>query len=132
MQQICYLGRFLEKFNLLFEKSNYFLEKNQILHVLSLFTTSVAFYGKFSTFNFKRFWKISIFCVKKPIYFLQPNFFEKFYYLSRFLRHFFYLERFQKTSINLICFFKKTQIFNFLRIFPRSVAFYGKLSTFNF
>ena len=52
----------------------FFFKKTQTLHVLRNFTISVAFYGKFSTFNFKRFWKISIFCVKEPIYFcLKKN-----------------------------------------------------------
>ena len=64
------------------EKRFVFFQKTQTLHVLRNFTISVAFYGKFSTFNFKRFWKISIFCVKEPIYFcLKKKFarFENFY-----------------------------------------------------
>ena len=80
-------------------KTLFFLKKTQTLHVLRNFTISVAFYGKFSTFNFQRFWKISIFCVKKPIYFFKTQFFWEIL-LSQSLSTAFFLHRVVSKNIN--------------------------------
>ena len=122
-----------------FKKNHFFLKKRcfflkkpkhctfwEILLSQSLSTAN------FLHLTFSGFERFQYFVSRNPSIFLKPNFFEKFYYLSRFLRHFFYIEWFPKTSLNLMCFFKKTQIFNVLRFFSRSVALYSKLSTFNF